>query len=72
VDYQRRLETVSKEHMVRSGYWWLDEDNRVYRPTWKGAILMTLRSLPPCRQLIRSQRTHRAASVRPTIARRAP
>jgi len=56
VDYQRRLETAAKEHMVRSGYWRLDESDRVYRPTWKGAILMTLRSLPPWRQLIRWQR----------------
>ena len=71
VDYQARLETASKEHMVRCGYWWLDEDNRVYRPTWKGAILMALRSLPPCRQLIRWQRTRRAAAVGPSLARHA-
>jgi hypothetical protein len=64
VDYQRRLETASKEHMVRCGYWWLDADTQVYRPTWKGAILMALRLLPPCRQLIRWQRTRRAAAVR--------
>jgi len=56
VDYQRRLETAAKEHMVKSGYWWLDESDRVYHPTWKGAILMTLRSLPPWRQLVRWQR----------------
>ena len=42
--------------MVRSGYWWLDESDRVYRPPWNGAILMTLRSLPPWRQLTRWQR----------------
>ncbi len=70
VDYQRRLETVSKDHMVRCGYWWLDEDHRVYRPTWKGAILMAWRSLPPWRQLIRWQRTRRAAAVGPSPARR--
>ena len=70
VDYQRRLETASKEHMVRCGYWWLEEDNRVYRPTWKGAILMAWRLLPPFRQLIRWQRTRRAAAVAPSLARR--
>jgi len=56
VDYQRRLETAAKEHMLGSGYWWLAESDHVYRPTWKGAILMTLRSLPPWRQVIRRQR----------------
>jgi hypothetical protein len=70
--YQRHAEAASKEHMVRCGYWWLDEDARVYRPTWQGAILMTLRSLPPFRQLIRWRRARRAAAVARTIARRAP
>ena len=63
------MEAAAKEHMVRCGYWWRDEDSRVYRPTWKGAVLMTLRSLPPLRQLIRRRRERRASAVTRAIAR---
>lgn len=38
-------------HWVAAGYWYHDESHGVYRPTWKGACLMTWRVLRPVRPL---------------------
>lgn len=43
-------------YWLESGYYYLDEDHRVYRPTWKGAVLTTWRLLGPVRPLYRAWR----------------
>jgi hypothetical protein len=50
------------DHQVKTGYYYLDEARGVYRPTWKGAFLITWRLLWPIRPLFRAWRrrpTHR-------------
>jgi hypothetical protein len=46
-------------HFVVTGYYYLDEARGVYRPTWKGALLMTWRLLWPIRPLYRAWRRRR-------------
>jgi hypothetical protein len=41
---------------VETGYYYLDESRGVFRPTWKGALLMTWRLLWPLRPLYRAWR----------------
>jgi hypothetical protein len=67
--YQSRIERVAKEHMVRCGYWWLDESARVYRPTWKGAALMCWRLLPPVKQILQWRRNRAATALRQRLDR---
>lgn len=43
-------------HFVATGYYFLDESRGVYRPTWKGAVLMTWRLLWPIRPFYRAWR----------------
>jgi hypothetical protein len=43
-------------HHAATGYFYLDETRGVYRPTWKGAVLMTWRLLWPIRPLYRAWR----------------
>jgi hypothetical protein len=43
-------------HHVATGYYYLDEARDIYRPTWKGAVLMTWRLLWPIRPLYRAWR----------------
>lgn len=43
-------------HWVESGYYYFDERRRVYRPTWKGALLMTGRLVWPIQPLYRAWR----------------
>ena len=43
-------------HFVKTGYYYLDETRGVYRPTWKGAVLMTWRLLWPIRPFYRAWR----------------
>ncbi|HJT79018.1 MAG TPA: hypothetical protein VJ739_17615 [Gemmataceae bacterium] len=43
-------------HWLASGYYYLDEARGVYRPTWKGAVLMTWRLLRPVRPLYNAWR----------------
>jgi hypothetical protein len=43
-------------HHVETGYYYLDETHGVYRPTWKGAVLMTWRLLWPIRPFYRAWR----------------
>ena len=67
--YQSRIEQVARDHMVRCGYWWFDDAAQVYRPTWRGAILMCWRLLPPARQILRSRRARSAAALRARLER---
>jgi len=39
------------ENWVDTGYFYLDEQQGFYRPTWKGAVLMSLKFSPPIRFL---------------------
>lgn len=43
-------------HYMATGYFYLDESHGVYRPTWKGACLMTWRLLRPIRPFYRAWR----------------
>jgi hypothetical protein len=43
-------------HFVETGYFSFDETNGVYRPSWKGAALMTWRLLWPMRPVYRAWR----------------
>jgi hypothetical protein len=43
-------------HHVQTGYYFLDHSHGVYRPTWKGAVLMTSRLRWPIRPLYRAWR----------------
>jgi hypothetical protein len=46
--------------VAAAGYLTLDADGERYRPTWKGACLMSWKLLPPLRQLRRARRRARA------------
>jgi hypothetical protein len=67
--YQSRIEQVAKDHIVRCGYWRFDEAAQLYRPTWRGAVLMCWRLLPPARQILASRRASAAAALRERLAR---
>jgi hypothetical protein len=43
-------------HHVETGYYYLDKNHNVYRPTWKGAILATWKHVWPLRPLYQSWR----------------
>lgn len=60
--YQQKRETETREHWVNIGYFYLDETEGMgtYRPTWKGAFLMSWKLLPPWKQLARSRLKKRA------------
>jgi hypothetical protein len=50
-------------HQIGAGLLRLDEGRQMYRPTWRGAWLMTWRLLPPLRQVIRARRLRRATAL---------
>ncbi len=50
-------------HHVQTGYFFLDESQGVYRPTWKGALLMTTRLRWPVRPLYRAWRRRRTSQL---------
>jgi hypothetical protein len=58
-----RTEGRTFPHWVASGYYYLDEPARLYRATWKGACLMTWRSLWPVPPIRRALRRRRAARM---------
>jgi len=43
--------TRSMEEQLGTGYMYFDTAESVYRPTWKGAVLMSWKLLPPWRQI---------------------
>lgn len=49
------------DYQVEAGRLWLDESERVYRPTWRGAFAMTWAVLPPM-SWIREWRARRRAA----------
>jgi hypothetical protein len=46
----------SYQKQVRTGYLWWDAGSRTFRPTFKGALLMTWKLLPPMNALARRRR----------------
>ena len=48
---------------IQTGYLWLDESAAVFRPTWKGALLMTYKLLWPIKQRRARRLRLRAASL---------
>lgn len=51
VAFQTRIELEELAHQQRIGYWRRDSSSDMLRPTMKGALLMTLRLLPPWKQV---------------------
>ncbi|HET8577520.1 MAG TPA: hypothetical protein VFO18_10505 [Methylomirabilota bacterium] len=52
--------TRTMQEQIETGYMYFDADARVYRPTWKGAVLMSWKLLPPFREIRRRRLTRRA------------
>jgi hypothetical protein len=52
--------TRTMQEQVQTGYMYFDAGARVYRPTWKGAALMSWKLLPPVRQIRRRRLERRA------------
>jgi hypothetical protein len=60
LDEQRAEEAADKERVRAAGYYWLDAAAGKYRPTWKGAYLMTWKLLFPIGWLRRRAKRVRA------------
>jgi hypothetical protein len=52
--------TETLAHQAELGYFWHDEEGGVYRPTWKGAVLMTWKLLWPWSSIQRVLRKRQA------------
>jgi hypothetical protein len=50
-------------HFVEIGYYYLDKRHGVYRLTWKGAVLITLRLIWPIRPLFQARRRRRTHKI---------
>jgi hypothetical protein len=62
LSYLRSSTKEEHEGWLESGYYFLDEQEQAYRPTWKGAVLMGLRISPPIkwmREHVRRWRVNR-------------
>lgn len=59
------LEGIARENEVcaQAGYLWFDATAGKYRPTWKGAFLMTWQLLFPAKNLLLAARDRRAAAL---------
>ena len=62
-DYLREGSERTHASWVATGYYRLDEECRVYRPTLKGAILITWRLLWPIKPLFRAWRRHQTTRL---------
>ena len=49
--YLRSSTKEEVESWVEQGYYFLDEKQQAYRPTWKGAVIMGLRAVIPWKWL---------------------
>jgi len=58
-------EASTREYHLQTttGYLWLDERAQVYRPTMRGAWVMSHRMLPPLRQILERRRRRRAEQL---------
>jgi hypothetical protein len=63
LDYIREEYARDVQRVTDAGYYWLDVRAQVYRPTWKGAYLMSWKLLWPVKQLRRLGKQWRANSV---------
>jgi hypothetical protein len=63
------VESMLKEFetQVATGYLFPDPDGACYRPTWKGAVLMTWRLCWPVSAIVRSARKRATASLLKTL-----
>jgi hypothetical protein len=50
-------------HQARAGYWYLDPRDGRYRPTWRGAALMTWKLAWPVGAIRRARRRGRTAAL---------
>jgi hypothetical protein len=58
--YQATTSAGELDHAARAGYMELSSDGETYRPTWKGAFLMTWKLLWPANLMLRAARDRRA------------
>ena len=63
IDFLRNSQLKETAKFAESGYYYLDEDARVYRPTWRGAILMTWKLLWPAKPIRAALASRRSARV---------
>ncbi len=63
IDFLRNSHLKETAKFAESGYYYLDEDARVYRPTWRGAILMTWKLLWPAKPIRAALASRRSARV---------
>jgi hypothetical protein len=57
-DYLRRHSDDQRAHWIKEGYYRLDSAAQLYRPTWKGAVLLAWKQLWPLKPLSRAWRKH--------------
>ena len=50
-DFLRKSQLKEQAKYSESGYYYHDEEHRVYRLTWRGAILMSWKLLWPIKQI---------------------
>jgi hypothetical protein len=50
-DFLRKSQLKEQAKYPESGYYYHDEEHQVYRPTWRGAILMAWKLLWPVKQI---------------------
>jgi hypothetical protein len=62
-DFLRKSHLKETAKFAESGYYQLDEDARVYRLTWRGAILMTWKLLWPIKPIRAALSSRRSARV---------
>ena len=58
-------------HQVEIGYWFVDEAQDVFRPTWKGATLSAWKTLQPVRSIRRARLRSEAKRVMAELGRAA-
>ncbi len=63
IDFLRKSHLKETAKFAESGYYYLDEDARVYRLTWRGAILGTWKLLWPIKPIRAALASRRSARV---------
>jgi hypothetical protein len=63
IDFLRKSHLKETAKFAESGYYYLDEDARVYRLAWRGAILMTWKQLWPIKPIRVALASRRSARV---------
>ena len=62
-DYLAQGLLEEMDTQIESGFLYLDESRAAYRPTMKGALLMTWKNLPPLNSIAKARRDHAARRI---------